>query len=461
MPGTLEVIILAAGQGTRMKSDLPKVLHLLGGKPLLSHVITTASSLSPQRIHAVYGHGGERVRSALLDAPVNWVEQAERLGTGHAVAQAMPGVGHDATVLVLYGDVPLVPAETLASLCEQAAQDHLALLTVELADPKGYGRILRNHEGRVTAIVEEKDASPGQRAICEVNTGILAVPGYLLARWLGRIRNENAQREYYLTDIVALAVEDDVVVEAFAAKNCDDVLGVNDKLQLAHLERVHQRRQADNLMRAGLTLLDPDRFDLRGSLEIGQDVVIDIGVVMEGRVKLSNGVRIGANCYLRDVEVGAGTEVRPMSVVEEAVIGAECHVGPFARVRPGTVLASRAHVGNFVELKNAQVGEGSKINHLSYVGDTVMGRDVNVGAGTITCNYDGANKHRTIIGDRVFIGSDTQLVAPVEVGDDATIGAGSTITRQAPSGQLTLSRTSQKSIDGWKRPVKKPKSEAH
>jgi bifunctional UDP-N-acetylglucosamine pyrophosphorylase/glucosamine-1-phosphate N-acetyltransferase len=292
-----------------------------------------------------------------------------------------------------------------------------------------------------------------------VNTGILAAPGYLLAQWLGRIRNDNAQREYYLTDVVSLAAQDGVAVDAFAAAHPDDVLGVNDKLQLAHLERAHQRRQADLLMREGLTLLDPARFDLRGTLEIGRDVTVDVGVVIEGRVKLADGVRIGANCVLRDVTIGAGTEVRPMSVLEDAVIGADCHIGPFARVRPGTVLAAHAHVGNFVELKNAQVGEGSKINHLSYVGDTVMGRDVNVGAGTITCNYDGANKHRTVIGDRVFIGSDTQLVAPVEVGNDATIGAGSTITREVPPGQLTLSRTPQKSIDGWKRPVKKAKRE--
>jgi len=458
MPGTLEVVILAAGQGTRMKSDLPKVLHLLGGKPLLSHVISTAANLAPERIHVVYGHGGERVRAALVDAPVHWVEQAERLGTGHAVAQAMPGVGHDATVLVLYGDVPLVPAATLASLCEQAARDRLALLTVELANPKGYGRILRNDAGEVTAIVEEKDASDVQRQVREVNTGILAVPGYLLAGWLGRLRNDNAQREYYLTDIVALAVADGVGVQAFAAANEDDVLGVNDKLQLAHLERVLQRRQAEVLMREGLTLADPARFDLRGTLDIGRDVMVDVGVVMEGRVRLADGVRVGANCYLRDVEIGPGTEVRPMSVLEEARIGSECHIGPFARIRPGTVLAPHAHVGNFVELKNAQVGEGSKINHLSYVGDTTMGRDVNIGAGTITCNYDGANKHRTVIGDRVFVGSDTQLVAPVTVHDDATIGAGSTITREAPAGQLTLSRSPQKSIAGWKRPVKKPKS---
>jgi bifunctional UDP-N-acetylglucosamine pyrophosphorylase/glucosamine-1-phosphate N-acetyltransferase len=370
----------------------------------------------------------------------------------------MPGVDPAATVLVLYGDVPLVPAATLANLVERASGDRLALLTVVLDDPKGYGRIVRNGAGQVTSIVEEKDASAEQKKITEVNTGILAVPAKLLGQWLGRIGNNNAQREYYLTDVVGLAVQDGVAVEAYAAAHPDDVLGVNDKLQLAYLERAHQRRQADALMRAGLTLLDPARFDLRGTLEVGRDVTIDVGVVIEGRVALADGVTIGANCVLRDVEIGPGTEVRPMSVLEEAVIGAGCHVGPFARIRPGTVLDAHAHVGNFVELKNAQVGAGSKVNHLSYVGDTVMGRDVNIGAGTITCNYDGANKHRTVIGDRVFVGSDTQLVAPVEVGDDATIGAGSTITREAPAGQLTLSRSAQKSIAGWKRPVKKPKS---
>ncbi|MFA5531561.1 MAG: bifunctional UDP-N-acetylglucosamine diphosphorylase/glucosamine-1-phosphate N-acetyltransferase GlmU [Thiohalomonadaceae bacterium] len=458
MTARLEIVVLAAGQGTRMKSDLPKVLHPLAGRPLLAHVIATAQALAPVRTHVVYGHGGERVLTQFPDAPVTWTEQAERLGTGHAVMQAMPGVADDAVVLVLYGDVPLVPAAVLEPLVAEASGGALAILTVDLADPKGYGRILRDGQGTVLGIVEEKDASPEQRQIREGNTGILAAPAASLRAWLGALKNTNAQGEYYLTDVVAMAVAEGLPVRAHRAANEDDVLGVNDKLQLAHLERVFQRRQAEALMRAGVTLMDPTRFDLRGTVECGRDVLIDVGVVMEGHVKLGDGVTVGANCYLRDVELGPGTQLRPMSVLEEALVGPDCRIGPFARLRPGTVLAGHAHVGNFVELKNAQVGEGSKVNHLSYVGDTVMGRDVNVGAGTITCNYDGANKHRTVIGHRVFIGSDTQLIAPVQVGDDATIGAGSTVTRDAPAGELTLSRTPQKSIAGWKRPVKQPKT---
>ena len=458
MTARLEVVVLAAGQGTRMKSDLPKVLHPLAGRPLLGHVIATAGALSPARTHVVYGHGGERVLTRFPDANVSWVEQAERLGTGHAVMQAMPGVDDDAVVLVLYGDVPLVPADLLQPLVAAATTGALAILTVELANPKGYGRILRNEQGAVLGIVEEKDANDAQRGIREGNTGILAAPANRLRAWLAALKNSNAQGEYYLTDVVAMAVAENLPVIAHCAQDEDDVLGVNDKLQLAHLERVYQRRQAERLMREGVTLLDPARFDLRGTLECGHDVTIDVGVVIEGHVKIGDGVTVGAHCYLRDVELGAGTQVRPMSVLEEALVGPDCRIGPFARLRPGTVLAGHAHVGNFVELKNAQVGEGSKVNHLSYVGDTVMGRDVNVGAGTITCNYDGANKHRTVIGDRAFIGSDSQLVAPVEIGADATIGAGSTVTRDAPAGDLTLSRAPQKSIAGWKRPVKKPKT---
>ncbi len=458
MTARLEIVVLAAGQGTRMKSDLPKVLHPLAGRPLLGHVIATAGALSPARTHVVYGHGGERVLTQFPDANVSWVEQAERLGTGHAVMQAMPGVDDDAVVLVLYGDVPLVPADLLQPLVDAASAGALAILTVELANPKGYGRILRNEQGAVLGIVEEKDANDAQRAIREGNTGILAAPAKPLRAWLAALKNSNAQGEYYLTDVVAMAVAENLPVVAHCAQDEDDVLGVNDKLQLAHLERVYQRRQAERLMREGVTLLDPARFDLRGTLECGRDVTIDVGVVIEGHVTLGDGVTVGAHCCLRDVALGAGTQLRPMSVLEEAIVGPDCRIGPFARLRPGTVLAGHAHVGNFVELKNAQVGEGSKVNHLSYVGDTVMGRDVNVGAGTITCNYDGANKHRTVIGDRAFIGSDSQLVAPVEIGADATIGAGSTVTRDAPAGDLTLSRAPQKSIAGWKRPVKKPKT---
>ncbi|MCK9533021.1 MAG: bifunctional UDP-N-acetylglucosamine diphosphorylase/glucosamine-1-phosphate N-acetyltransferase GlmU [Gammaproteobacteria bacterium] len=458
MTARLEIVVLAAGQGTRMKSDLPKVLHPLAGRPLLGHVIATAGALCPARTHVVYGHGGERVLTRFPDANVLWVEQAERLGTGHAVMQAMPGVDDAAVVLVLYGDVPLVPTDLLQPLVAAATTGALAILTVELANPKGYGRILRNEQGAVLGIVEEKDASDAQRGIREGNTGILAAPAHRLRAWLAALKNSNAQGEYYLTDVVAMAVAENLPVVAHCAQDEDDVLGVNDKLQLAHLERVYQRRQAERLMREGVTLLDPARFDLRGTLECGCDVTIDVGVVIEGHVKLGDRVTVGAHCCLRDVELGAGTQLRPMSVLEEALVGPDCRIGPFARLRPGTVLAGHAHVGNFVELKNAQVGEGSKVNHLSYVGDTVMGRDVNVGAGTITCNYDGANKHRTVIGDRAFIGSDSQLVAPVEIGADATIGAGSTVTRDAPAGDLTLSRAPQKSIAGWKRPVKKPKA---
>lgn len=456
MPNSsLEVIILAAGQGTRMKSALPKVLHSLAAKPLLAHVIETARSLSPTAIHVVYGHGGEQVKDALADYPVGWVEQAEQLGTGHAVEQAMPQVASDATVLILYGDVPLVQTETLQALIDYADNGGFSLLTVELDDPTGYGRIVRSDSGSVERIVEQKDANADELAIQEGNTGIMALPASKLGGWLKQLDNDNAQSEYYLTDVIAMAVADGVGVDALMARDVDEVLGVNDRIQLAHLERRYQQRQAEFLMQQGVTLIDPARFDLRGSLKTGQDVTIDVGVVIEGSVILGDRVRIGANTVLRDVVVGNDVEILPMSLIEQAEIGAGCSIGPFARVRPGTSLDEGAKVGNFVEVKNSAIGKGSKVNHLSYIGDTTMGAGVNIGAGTITCNYDGANKHRTVIGDRAFIGSDSQLVAPVEIGDDATIGAGSTITRDAPEGELTLSRSRQASVKGWKRPKKK------
>ena len=451
------VVILAAGQGTRMRSDKPKVLHSIGGKPLLGHVIATAQALEAARLCVVYGHGGEQVQQALNHLPVHWVEQRPQLGTGHAVAQALPHIQPTDTVLVLYGDVPLIQANTLRQLLAAAETGALALLTVDLSMPRGYGRILRNEQGRVVGIVEEKDATAVQRQIREVNTGILAVNGARLAHWVGKLNNRNAQGEYYLTDIVGLAVADGVAVETAQPPVVTEVLGINDRVQLAEMERTYQARQAEALLLAGVTLRDPARFDLRGELTVGRDVEIDINVILEGRVVLGDRVQIGANSYLRDVTVGEGSQIRANSVVEEAVLGEGCLVGPFARIRPGTRLASGVHVGNFVELKQAQVAEGSKINHLSYVGDAVVGRGVNVGAGTITCNYDGANKHLTTIGDGAFIGSNSALVAPVEVGAHATVGAGSVITQTAPPGELTLARVPQQTLPGWRRPLKKPK----
>jgi bifunctional UDP-N-acetylglucosamine pyrophosphorylase/glucosamine-1-phosphate N-acetyltransferase len=454
----LKVIILAAGGGTRMRSDLPKVLHPLGGRPLLEHVVTTAFSLNPMRICIVYGHGGEQVRAQLDDIDVDWVEQAEQLGTGHAVQQAMPAVDAADTVLVLYGDVPLIETETLQRLLA-AATGGLALITAQLPDPAGYGRILRDGAGGVRRIVEEKDASDAERAIGEINTGFLAAQGGALQRWLAGLGNDNAQGEYYLTDVIARAVAEGVAVQTVNPRAPEEILGVNNRLQLATLERCYQRRQAERLLLSGVTLLDPARFDLRGELSAGRDVVIDVGVVLSGHVELGDNVVIGPHSVIHDARIGAGTRVDAHCVIEHADIGPDCRIGPFARLRPETDIDAGAHIGNFVEIKKSSVGSGTKINHLSYIGDATIGRDVNVGAGTITCNYDGANKHRTEIGDRAFIGSDTQLVAPVKIGAGATIGAGSTITRDAPPDELTLSRSKQESRKGWKRPVKK-KSEA-
>ncbi|HKK04875.1 MAG TPA: bifunctional UDP-N-acetylglucosamine diphosphorylase/glucosamine-1-phosphate N-acetyltransferase GlmU [Gammaproteobacteria bacterium] len=455
-PHPVSIVVLAAGQGTRMRSDVPKVLHPLGGQPLLAHVLASARALAPEAIHVVYGHGGARVPEAFGDSHgLAWVEQAEQLGTGHAVQQALPELADDHTVLILYGDVPLITAETLQRVIAAAAGGALGLLVAHFDDPRGYGRIVRNEAGAVVRIVEEKDASELERHIKECNTGILGVGAKRLRAWLADLSNANAQGEYYLTDVIAMAVAEGVAVNTVHPTRQEEILGVNDKAQLADLERRFQRRQAERLLAQGVTLTDPARLDIRGEVSVGRDVSIDVNVVLEGRVVLGDGVTIGANAVLRDCELDAGSQILPMSLIEQARIGRDCRIGPFARIRPGTALADAVHVGNFVEVKNSQVETGSKINHLSYVGDASVGRDVNVGAGTITCNYDGANKHRTVIGNNVFIGSDTQLIAPVTVGDGATIGAGSTITRDVPPTDLTLSRSKQQTVKGWKRPAKK------
>ncbi len=457
MHSILEILILAAGKGTRMRSDLPKVLHKLAGKPLLGHVVDTAHVLGASQTCVVYGFGGEAVPQALADDKLTFVLQAEQLGTGHAVMQALPRLDDRGVTLVLYGDVPLTRASTLVPLVAAAQAGKLGLLTVTLVHPDGYGRIVRDASGQVTRIVEHKDATPHERAISEVNTGILAVPTRHLKNWIGRLRNHNVQGEYYLTDIIALAVGEGVTVEAYQPAQEWEVLGVNSKAQLAELERIHQGEVAGALLEAGVTLMDPARLDVRGSLNCGRDVVIDVNCVFEGDVELGDGVQVGANCVLRNVRVAAGTRIDAFTLIDEAVIGEANRLGPFSRIRPGTTLARDVHVGNFVEIKNSQIDDGSKINHLSYVGDTTMGKKVNIGAGTITCNYDGANKHRTVIEDEVFVGSDTQLVAPVTVGRGATLGAGTTLTRDAPAGELTLSRAKQLTLNGWKRPVKQKK----
>jgi len=452
---SLSIVILAAGQGTRMRSAQPKVLHRIGGMPLLRHVINTASQLNPDSIHVVFGHGGEQVREVLADAEVAWIEQAEQLGTGHALDQAMPSIDNDSTVLVLYGDVPLITPETLRSMVEQAGSGKLSVLTAVLDNPSGYGRMVRDDDGRLASIVEHKDASEEQLRIREINTGFLAAPAGLLRGWLSKLDNSNVQGEYYLTDIIAMAATDGIPVESASAADEFEILGVNDRVQLASLERSYQRRLANQLMCAGVTLADPARIDIRGELVAGNDCSIDVNVIFEGNVSLGNGVCIGPNCVISNTRIGDGTRVFANCVIEDAAIGGSSRIGPFARIRPETELDERVHVGNFVEIKKSRIAAGSKVNHLSYIGDTRMGTDVNIGAGTITCNYDGANKHLTEIGNDVFVGSDTQLVAPVRVGDGATIGAGTTVTREVPPGELTLSRSPQKTIEGWRRPVKK------
>ncbi|HWL63271.1 MAG TPA: bifunctional UDP-N-acetylglucosamine diphosphorylase/glucosamine-1-phosphate N-acetyltransferase GlmU [Steroidobacteraceae bacterium] len=455
----VSVVVLAAGQGKRMNSGLPKVLQPLAGRPLLRHVLDTARELQPAGLHVVHGHGGAQVQAAFAGEPVTWALQAEQKGTGHAVMQAMPAIPDDHLVLVLYGDVPLLRASTLRSLVALAGNGGLALLTVQLADPTGYGRVVRDARGSVKSIVEDKDASAREKRITEGNTGVMALPAGRLRQWLGELKSDNAQGEYYLTDVVAMAVKARMPVRPLTALQESEVLGVNDRLQLAQLEGVLRGRNAEEALRAGATLADPARFDQRGQLALGRDVFIDVNAVFEGRVVLGDRVRIGPNCLLRDVTIGADTQVLANSVLERSEVGAGCHLGPFARLRPGNVLADGVHVGNFVEVKNSRIGRGTKANHLTYLGDADVGEKVNVGAGTITCNYDGANKSRTVIGDQVFIGSGNMLVAPVSIGANATTGAGSTITRDAPPGQLTLARGRQVTIEGWQRPVKKKVSQ--
>lgn len=450
----LSVVVLAAGQGTRMKSALPKVLHPLAGRSLLEHVLDTASQLAPQQTVVVYGHGGELLRERLTQSSIEWVEQAERLGTGHAVLQTLPSIPVDHEVLILYGDVPLISLSTLNDLLARSRASGFAVLTVRLAEPRGYGRILRDTQGRVLAIVEEKDASPEQRAITEVNTGVMAVSASLLRHWLPQLRNDNAQGEYYLTDLVGMAVAEGIVVGACTTSDAIEVMGVNDRAQLAYLERAFQSAQAAYLMAEGVTLHDPARIDIRGSLKVGRDVVIDANVVFEGQVSLGDGVRVGPFCYLRDCELEAGVEVIAHSHLDGVRAAAGARIGPYARLRPGTRLGAHAHIGNFVEVKQAEIGDHSKVNHLSYIGDTRMGKHCNIGAGTITCNYDGALKHQTVIGDDVFVGSDVQLIAPVVLGAGATIAAGTTVAEDAPAGQLTVGRMRQQVIVGWQRPKK-------
>ncbi|MGZ5103285.1 MAG: bifunctional UDP-N-acetylglucosamine diphosphorylase/glucosamine-1-phosphate N-acetyltransferase GlmU [Usitatibacter sp.] len=455
IPQPLQVVILAAGQGKRMHSSLPKVVHPLAGRPLLSHVIDAARELAPETLCVVVGHAAEAVRRSIAADGISWAVQERQLGTGHAVLQAMPHLRDEGMVLVLYGDVPLIAPQTLRSLVAAAGDSDLALLTQELADPKGYGRIVRDPAGRVVRIVEEKDASAAERAIREVNTGILAAPRRRLAAWLAALRNDNAQGEYYLTDVVAAAAADATRIETRHPGAPHECLGVNSKVELASLERRLQMNEASRLLESGVTLADPARIDVRGELVCGRDVTIDVNCIFEGRVSLADGVRIGANCILRDATVGARTEVKPFTLIEEAAIGADARIGPYARIRPGTTLADEVHVGNFVEVKASTFGRGSKANHLAYVGDSSVGSAVNIGAGTITCNYDGASKHRTVIEDDVHIGSDVQLVAPVTVGKGATIAAGATIVKDVPPGGLTLTEAKQVTKPGWERPRKK------
>jgi bifunctional UDP-N-acetylglucosamine pyrophosphorylase/glucosamine-1-phosphate N-acetyltransferase len=451
----LSIVILAAGQGKRMKSDLPKVLQPLAGRPLLKHVLDTAKQLSADVIHVVYGHGGEQVREALASEPVNWVLQAEQLGTGHAVQQAIPAIPDDHHVLILYGDVPLVRADTLSTLAEQSTERSIGLLTVALDDPTGYGRIVRDGAGNVVRIVEQKDANTKERAIKEVNTGLMAMPANALRRWLAGLRNDNAQGEYYLTDVILAAARDGFKINAVLAPTQIEVLGVNDKVQLAQLESAYRSQKATELMLNGVTLADPARIDIRGQVTTGRDVFIDVNVVLVGNVELGDRVRIGPNCYLKDCSIAADAEIHPNCVLDRCTIGPRSLIGPFARIRPESVLHEDVHIGNFVEVKKSEIGAGSKANHLTYLGDATVGKKVNIGAGTVTVNYDGVNKWRTEIGDNAFVGSGSMLVAPVKIGANANTGAGSTITKDAPEGKLTLARARQVTIEGWKRPQKK------
>jgi bifunctional UDP-N-acetylglucosamine pyrophosphorylase/glucosamine-1-phosphate N-acetyltransferase len=452
----MNVIILAAGMGKRMQSALPKVLHPLAGKPLLSHVVDTARALTPSRLCVVYGHGGDAVPSLMAAPDLAFALQEPQLGTGHAVMQGLAHLDDAVPTLILYGDVPLTRAGTLQRLLDSAGNDKLGILTIDMADPTGYGRIVREN-GQIIRIVEQKDANAAEKSISEVNTGIMVVPTPQLRRWLATLSNQNAQGEYYLTDIVARAVADGVPVVAAHPDTLAETLGVNSKVQLAELERLYQRSLAQALLEQGVTLLDPSRIDIRGTLKCGRDVTIDVGCVFEGDVTLADGVNIGAHCVIKNADIGAAAQIKPFCHIDDARIGAAGQIGPYARLRPGTVLAEDVHIGNFVEVKNSNIAAHSKANHLTYVGDTDVGTRVNIGAGTITCNYDGVNKSRTIIEDDAFIGSDTQLVAPVRVGAGATIGAGTTLTKDAPAGKLTLSRSKQITLEGWARPVKTKK----
>ncbi|WFQ78957.1 bifunctional UDP-N-acetylglucosamine diphosphorylase/glucosamine-1-phosphate N-acetyltransferase GlmU [Xenorhabdus sp. SF857] len=452
--GTKSVVILAAGKGTRMYSALPKVLHVLAGKPMVQHVIDTAMELGAQNVHLVYGHGGDLMKQALPGQDLNWVLQAEQLGTGHAMQQAAPYFSDDEDILILYGDVPLIGKDTLARLIEAKPEGGIGLLTAILDNPTGYGRIIRE-DGEVTGIIEQKDATEEQCKINEINTGILVANGGDLKRWLSRLENNNAQGEYYLTDVIALAHKEGRQIKAVHPSRLSEMEGVNNRLQLSDLERIYQSEQAEKLLLAGVMLLDPARFDLRGTLEHGRDVVIDTNVIIKGHVTLGNNVQIGSGCILKNCVIGDGAVIDPYTVIEDSDIAAECTIGPFARLRPGSKLAEKAHVGNFVEMKKSSLGTGSKAGHLTYLGDSEIGNNVNIGAGTITCNYDGANKFKTIIGDDVFVGSDTQLVAPVTVAKGATIGAGTTVTKDVAENDLVISRVKQTHIKNWQRPVKK------
>lgn len=451
----LDVVILAAGKGTRMRSDLPKVLHTVGGKPFLTHVVECAETLSATNISVVVGHGSELVKKTMEGRSLNFIEQTEQLGTGHAVQQALPYLDEASTTLILYGDVPLISPDTLRNLLEKVSNNSMGLLTMIAKDPTGYGRIIRDAENNVTAIVEQKDASEEQKLIQEVNTGVMAVATKDLQNWLPQLTDNNAQKEYLLTDIIALAASDGVSIETAHPASEAEVLGVNNRAQQAELERIYQQGIADDLMQQGLTLLDPSRFDCRGSLKVGRDCVIDVNCVFEGECELGDGVVIGPNCHIVDSTIASNVEIKSHTILEQALVGNNATIGPFARLRPQANLADGAKVGNFVEIKKANIGEGSKVNHLSYVGDANVGAGVNIGAGTITCNYDGANKFVTEIGDGVFVGSNSALVAPVKLGKNVTVGAGSTITTDVQDGALTVARSRQRNIDGWERPKKK------
>jgi bifunctional UDP-N-acetylglucosamine pyrophosphorylase / glucosamine-1-phosphate N-acetyltransferase len=455
----LSVVILAAGQGKRMNSDLPKVLQPLAGQSLLQHVISAAQFLTPSHIYVVYGHGGVQVQAALAHEAIEWVLQADQLGTGHAVMQAMCVIPDDHTVLVLYGDVPLIGADSLEKLVAAAGQGALAVLSVAVDDARGYGRIVRDAQGRVTAIVEHNDATAAQLQIREVNSGLMAAPAGPLRKWLVGLGRNNAQREYFLTDVVAGAAQDGIRIEAIAATNALEVAGVNDKVQLAQVEGGYRRRRAEELMVAGATLADPQRIDIRGQVKVGRDVFIDVNAVLIGKVELAAGVKVGPNCVIVNSTVGEGTEIFANSMLDNAIVAQHCRVGPFARLRPGTVIHAEVHIGNFVEVKNTEIGTGSKANHLTYLGDSRVGKNVNVGAGSITVNYDGMNKWPTFIEDGAFIGSGSMLIAPVRIGAGATIGAGSTITASTPDGKLTLERSKQITIDKWDRPGKRDEKE--